>query len=145
MSAGRRAYDLLRGYVNTEWDRIHKVEDDDPAARELAESLQQPSPRIHSTSVKPEPGLSTQGPAQTPEEKCDLARRILGLEGEVGFSEVRHAYERINRRADPANFPENSPEAKQAAQIQRRVQWAYAVLSETFDCTEKRFQSLEIE
>lgn len=146
MSLGQRAYDLLRGYVNTEWDRIHRAEDDDPAAKELAESLTQPSPlkssTVKSTSLIEGTGPSTQS---TPEERNDLARRILGVSGDAGFSDVRHAYERINRRADPANFPENSPEARQAAQIQKRVQWAFAVLGETFDCTEKRFQSLEIE
>jgi hypothetical protein len=140
MSLGRRAYDLLRGYVNTEWDRIHEVEDD-PASLELAQSLANPSPKPAGEQPKPEPGPI----AQTQEERADLARRILGVETAAGFSEIRHAYDRINRRADPANFPLGSPEAVQAAQIQRRVQWAYAILTETMDVTEKRFRSLEIE
>ena len=144
MSTGRRAYDLLRGYVNTEWDRIHRVEDD-PASKELAESLLKPNP-IKSTSTPKGETTTEPGPsAQSPEERCDLARRILGVEGTTKYIEVRRAYERINRRADPSRFPDGTPESRQAAQIQKRVQWAYAVLCETFDTTEKRFQSLEIE
>jgi hypothetical protein len=139
MSMGRRAYDLLRGYVNTEWDRIHQVEDD-PATQELMQSLADPTPK-KATESKPEPAPSP----QTQEDRGELARKILGVESTAGFSEIRHTFERINRRADPSNFPAGSPEASQASQIQRRVQWAYAILTETMDGTEIRFRSLEIE
>jgi hypothetical protein len=35
-------------------------------------------------------------------------------------------------------------EAAQAIEIQRRVQWAYGVLTEGMDATERRFRTLEI-
>jgi predicted S18 family serine protease len=138
MSLGRRAYDILRGTLNAEWDRIHQVIDD-PASNELAESLTNPSPKfVAQPEAKPQE-------AQTPESKAELARKILGVAETASFQDIRQAFERINKRADPSNFPAETPESAQAAQIQRRVQWAYAVLTETMDVTEKRFRSLEIE
>ncbi len=140
MSLGRRAYDLLRGHLNNEWDRIHQVFDD-PATQELADSLSEPVAKSR-TEVQAQNASPV---IQTPEEKIELARRILGVPTTASFTDIRHAYERINRRADPSNFPAGTPEADQAAQIQRRVQWAYTLLTESMDGTEKRFRSLEIE
>jgi hypothetical protein len=57
---------------------------------------------------------------------------------------VRKAFARFNKRSDPANFPAGSAEATQATEIQKRVHWAFGVLTENMDATEKRFKSLEI-
>jgi hypothetical protein len=135
MSTGRRAYDLLRGYVNSEWDRIRGVEDD-AATQELAEGLENPTLR--------RPTDPTREPISEPADRMALARKILGVPEGATFAQVRTAFERINRRADPSNFPAGSPEATQASEIQRRVQWAYGVLTDGMDTTEKRFRSLEI-
>lgn len=138
MSFGRRTYDLLRGYVNSEWDRMHEIELTD-AERELAEAIAKPSPR-KTSAPRSEPVAEA-----VVADKEDRARRILGLDANAPFEEVRHCFEKLNRRSDPANFPEGSEERSRAADIQVRVQWAYQVLTENVDVTEKRFRSLEIE
>ncbi len=138
MSVPRRAYDLLRGYIGREYERIQGA-DRDHAARELSEALQNPAPAA--TGAKPVP----QPEPLTPLDRRTRACLILGISTEADFTLIRATYQRLNRRSDPANFPPNSPEAMQASQIQRRVQEAYRVLAEQADATEVRFKSLEIE
>lgn len=129
MSSARRAYDLLRAYVQREWDRIHPLEYEE-ALREL-KAPSPPPPREERPSTHEDPRV--------------LARRILGVSEEAGFEEVRKAFERLDRRSDPAKFPAGSPEREKAAEIRRKVHWAYRVLSENVPPVEKRFKSLEIE
>ena len=136
MSTGRRAYDVLRGYVNQEWERIRGVDDKD-AITELDEAGTVSSIRIE-RSVTVEQQIYTTDPQ-------DWARRILGVTANADFSEIRKSFEKLNTRADPSKFQAGSPEAKQASDIQRRVQQAYAILAEGVDTTEKRFKSLEID
>lgn len=130
MSEVRRAYDLLRAYVTREWDRIRGVEDEDNEARR---ELEDSSPQTSSTA---EP---------RPENPQAFARSILGVGENASFAEIRRAFDRLSRRSDPSNFPPGSPEGKQAAEILRRVNWAYRTLSESVDAVEKRFSSLEID
>jgi hypothetical protein len=136
VSVPRRAYDLLRGYIGREYERIQGA-DRDHASRELSEALQNP--------IKP--GTTPQQPdnIQPPLDRRERACLILGISTDSDFTTIRTAYQRLNRRSDPANFPPSSPEAAQAGQIQRRVQEAYRVLAEQADATEVRFKSLEIE
>lgn len=135
MSTGRRAYDILRGYVNREWDRIKGV-DFDPAERELQEALDNPMPR---------PTQPTAEPAEVATmDRQLLASKILGVPINAPFADIQKAFDRLNKRSDASNFPSGSPEVAQAIEIQRRVQWAYGVLTEGMDLTEKRFRSLEI-
>lgn len=132
MSMGKRAYDLLRGYVHREWERIQDVERD-YAERELEEAIERPYP----VSGPPTPAL---------EEDRELrAAKLLGVSLNSPFEEVRKAFERLNKRSDPSNFPAGSREAVEAGEIQKRVHWAYAVLTERVDVIEKRFRSLEID
>ncbi len=43
MNEGRRAYDLLRGYIGQEWERIRGVPGvEDPAERELNDAVEGP-------------------------------------------------------------------------------------------------------
>lgn len=131
MSMGRRAYDILRGYVGREWERIMNVEEE--VARK---ELETPPPR---------PSAATKAVAEVPPADREAhARMVLGVTPSASFSEVRKAFERLNKRSDPANFPPASAEATQAAEIQKRVHWAFDVLTEGMDATEKRFKSLEI-
>jgi hypothetical protein len=137
MSTGRRAYDILRGYVNHEWERIKGVEMSD-AERELYESLD------------PTTAAATPVPASAPVAHntvldASKAREILGVGPDATLAEIRASFDRITKRSDPANFPPDSPEAKQAATIHQRVHRAYAILTEGMDATEKRFRSLEID
>jgi preprotein translocase subunit Sec63 len=136
MSTGRRAYDMLRGYVNQEWERIRGVDDKDAEA-ELRDSMSINSIQIERTEVITR--------AATPEETRAWAMKILGISEASEFTEIRKAFERLNTRSDPANFPAGSPEAKQAGEIQAKVRQAYSLLTDEIDSTEKRFKSLEID
>lgn len=134
MSVGRRAYDLMRGYVNREWDRIKGVEFES-AERELQDALERPTERK----------LDVSGMSETVVVDRQLtASKILGVPINAPYADIHRAFEKLKKRSDASNFPSGSPEAAQAIEIQRRVQWAYGVLTEGMDVTEKRFRSLEI-
>jgi hypothetical protein len=135
MGTAQRAYDILRGYVNREWDRISGGESTS-AQRELDEAMA-------TAPLPPTPAESTQ--STPPQTMQDRARSILGLAPEAAFGEIRKAFERLNKRSDPRNFPPGSVEAIKAAEIQKQIHWAYGTLTEGMDNTEKRFRSLEIE
>jgi len=138
LSIGRRAYDLLRGYVNTEWERIQDVE------WRLAEKelrIPPPAPKPAPQEVPSQPEMA----AQPPEDRRERACRILGLEQNCSFDDIRKCFTRLNKRSDPANFPDNSAEQVKAIEIHRKVNWAYAVLTEDMDRTERRFRTLELE
>ena len=136
MSTGKRAYDLLRAYVNQEWDRIHGIEQND-AIRELDEALDASSPNY---KITPRPKV------EIPKEDAETyARQVLGVPANADFETIRHAFEKLCKRSDPARFPVGSSEARQAADIQKRIYWAYNLLTANVDETEMRFRSLEIE
>lgn len=135
MSTAKRAYDILRGYVNQEWDRIKGYSLDDDAERELNDSLSGP---VVTRAAQPETPPAPTGDPVT-------ARQVLGVSEGASFSEIRAAFDRIVKRTDPANFPPGSSEAAHAESIHRRVHRAYAILTEGMDATEKRFRTLEIE
>jgi len=139
MSTGRRAYDILRGWVNHEWDRIREVERD-LAEDELRHSMEVPMP---SRSVTRE--MTEAEVAAAKEDAKAHARKLLGLENGATFEEIRKAFDRLNQRSDPAKYPNGSAEQKQAAEIQTRIHWAYTQLTDGVDSIEKRFRSLEIE
>ncbi|HWA82947.1 MAG TPA: J domain-containing protein [Fimbriimonadaceae bacterium] len=148
MGTARRAYDLLRGYVNREYDRIRGVDLDD-AERELNDSMQGYMPPKKASST-PSPSSTSQptpqvDPAQIAATREERARRILGVGPEATFDDIRRAFERLSKRGDPNRFPNNSVEREHAATIQKSVQWAYGVLTANIDSVEKRFRSLEIE
>lgn len=140
MSEIRRTYDLLRGYVNREWDRIRSIEWQS-AWQELEASVRGPEPPAGSALVEP---------MQTPDlpEGVDLdevARNILGVRADAEFEAVRDAFRRLHKRSDPSAFPAGSQEATNALRIQQRVNWAYARLTAGTSPTAKRFRSLEID
>ncbi len=134
MNEAKRAYDILRGYVNTEWDRIRGVDWND-AWRELQTSTTPPpSPTARLQDVS--------APIQTPEE---TARVILGVTVDDDFEVIRRAFETLNRRTQPAQFAAGSSEEHAAANLQTRIHWAYNLLTNSVPSSEKRFKSLEIE
>ncbi|CAN5529400.1 hypothetical protein BH11ARM1_BH11ARM1_15040 [soil metagenome] len=134
MSTGRRAYDLLRGYVNNEFERLQRM-DDASAEQELNESLEMPTP---TGRTNPNSEVIT----LTQEEK---ARQVLGVSTSATFEEIKKAFDKLCERSDPAKFPSGSAEADQATEIRSRIYRAYRILSDKFDPTETRFKSLEIE
>jgi hypothetical protein len=134
MSSTKRAYNLLRGYVNREWERIRG---EDAAWSELDE--------IGRPDVAGQPVSESTAREVAKANDRELAQKVLGVPANADFDAVRAAFIRLNRRADPGNFPPGSSEAQHAADIQKRVQWAYSLLSEGIDSTEKRFKSLEID
>lgn len=141
MSEAKRAYNLLRGYVNREWDRIKGLE----LAKAL-EELDQPS---HEEPTAKEGGEPQEEVTKIiiPEgmDVKEAARKILGVDEKASFDQIRHAFEKLNRRSQPGQFPTGSEEAKSAIHLQRRVQWAYSILTVETSDSEKRFRSLEIE
>lgn len=139
MSSGRRAYNVLRGYINREWDRIQGV-DQDSAWRELNDMV---GGKNAETAAREEV-ISSATPQATPQDRETHARQLLGVGADASFDEIRKTFERLSKRSDPKNFPDGSEEAKQAAEIQKKVNWAFLVLTERMDATEKRFKSLEI-
>ncbi len=141
MSEGKRAYDILRGYVGREWDRISGV-DYESAEKELEDALK--SPRPHRPSEEVEEYIVTTREL-TDAEKPAYARKLLGVPENSKFVDIRKKYIELSDRADPKRFPVDSKEREQAALIQRRVAWAYQILTENLDGTEKRFRSLEID
>src|SRR3954469_14520675 len=119
MSTGKRAYDVLRGYVNREWERIHGVELSD-AERELSDAMDAPSPR-------PAPKAESPVVAASTFSDKEWACQVMGVGNEATFADIRKSFDRIIKRTDPANFPEGSAEAKQAEEIHRRVHRAYSI------------------
>lgn len=140
MREAKRAYNVLRAFVNQEFDRIKSV-DVMEAWRELDET----------------PGQSTESSAQSVSELTQVnaeananeleatARTILNVTAKATFDEIRKAYERISRRVQPEQFTEGTPEAQQAGELLRKATWAYQYLTKDISPAERRFRSLEIE
>lgn len=132
MSEIRRAYNLMRGYVQREYDRIQSL-DRSQALEELD------APGIPSRR-KPDPVADTPVVLD-----AELARSYLGVSGDAGFEEIRAKYEELVSRSQPSHFETGTAEHSQAIAIQRRIHRAYTILTEDVSITEKRFRSLEID
>lgn len=140
MSDFKRAYDMLRGYVNREWDRIRSVEWS-TAWQELETAIRPEAP-ARDADAPAEPAAPEVQPGLDLDE---VARNILGVAADADFEKVRAAFRRLHKRSDPSAFPAGSVEAHNAARIQQRVNWAYVRLTAGTSETERRFRSLEID
>ncbi len=140
MNAAQRAYNILRGYVVKEWERIQDIERD-LAENELGEAMRNPLKVAPASSRQPD---DTEVYERAADPKA-VARRMLGVPPDATFETIRKTFERLSLRSDPKNFPSGSSEQRQAGQILKRVHWAYATLTDEIDNTQKRFRSLEIE
>ncbi len=136
MSEFDRAYNLLRGYIGREWDRLADI-DRSEAAQELDDSVP-----VHPKYTQPDGATVYEKPA--PAMDAELARRILGVEPSASYEEIERAYVRLQKRSDPSRFDPASVEFRWAVDINRRIHKAYSLLTEEMSVTEKRFGSLEI-
>lgn len=136
MNEARRLYNLMRGYVNQEWERLQNLERS-AALDELNEAV---PPSNHSGAPSPAPSA----PAEpvNPEVK---ARQILGVKEDADFTDIRRAYEKLNKRTAPGTFTEGTDEARHSEEIRKKVQWAYQTLTKETPDLEKRFGSLELD
>lgn len=139
MREAKRAYNVLRAFVNQEFDRIKSV-DVMEAWRELDETPGQSA----DSSVKSTESTQVNAEA-TANELEATARTILNVTAKATFDEIRKAYERISRRVQPEQFTEGTPEAQQAGELLRKATWAYQFLTKDISPAERRFRSLEIE
>lgn len=71
--------------------------------------------------------------------------QLLGVENGADFVTVQSAYKKLAARCDPARFPADSDEAKQAATLRERLDASYKVLREALDFTARRFDLLEFD
>lgn len=142
MESARRAYDILRGYIGQEWERISAptAGDRPQTSEELARAAFE-----REMAKLPQPPPAAVPPAVAKALTPEAARTILGAEPGESFGAVKRRYDRLIERADPDRFPKGSEEARQAANIRTRVNAAFAVLREAADPTDRRFGSLEIE
>lgn len=144
MNEASRAYNLLRAYVNREWDRVKGI-DASAAWRELEESLNGPTLRSDSSATTTCASTTPNLDAASPEDLAATARKILDVGDDADYETIRKAYEKINRRTQPGTFEEGSPEEEHASVLLRQATWAYQTLTKDVSATVKRFRSLEFE
>ena len=133
MSSGRRAYDIVRGYVNHGWDRVAGM--DDQAEAELRAALENPLPP------------TTPAAPATPPMTVDVARRLLGVEEGATARQVERAYDELMKAIDPARFTADAQAAARAKELGSRLRMAreLARASAKSDPISDRFSGLEIE
>ena len=134
MNEVKRAYDMLRGYVGREYDRVVAREHDEAYAE-----LYQPSTSVASVESP------TPMPTPTVADPKAEARRILGVLPTDAIEAIDAAYHQLLDRSDPKKFEADSEMQVKAQEIQVKIRWAYGVLTEELDSPSKRFRSLEIE
>jgi len=134
MSDFQRAVNLVKGYVNREWERINAVE-----LRDAREELDQiPNyPRASGQTAPEEPTVIVRDASH--------ARRILGVGEGATYDEIKIAYEKLSEMSKVDQFTTGTVEHSRAVRIQRSIHTAYTTLIEEFSTTERRFKSLEID
>ena|SRR5579862_8662692 len=139
MSTARRAYDILRGYVNHGWDQIQGGQESD-AERELREAVERPySPPAPQTDDQPRPRtMSTAVSLET-------ARRLLDVGPDATSKQISAAHQNIRKAVDPTRFPAGSDARARADHLLRLIDASQRVLTENVDPTIRRFEGLEIE
>ena len=132
MSTGRRAYDIVRGYVNHGWDRVSSL--DDQAEAELRAAMENPTPPT--PSAPPPPPMTV-----------DVARRLLGVEPAASTRQVEKAYADLVKAVDPSRFNADPQAAARAKELGSRLRMALelARANAKSDPLSDRFSGLEIE
>ena len=132
MNEVKRAYDMLRGYVGREYDRVVTRDRDDAFAE-----LYQPSAPVESP-------VDFMPPVPAVDPKTE-ARRILGVQPGDAIEVIDSSYHQLLDRSDPKKFDAGTEIQAKAQEIQTKIRWAYGVLTADLDSPSKRFRSLEIE
>lgn len=138
MSEAKRAYNILRGFVNQEWERVKGLDLAD-AWRELNETP------AEAAEKQTQPVNTTISSGLEPNELEATARTVLNVTAKATFDEIRKSYEKISRRVQPQNFESGSQEAQQAQELLRKATWAYQYLTKDMSPAERRFRSLELD
>lgn len=125
---------MLRSYVGREFERLQDLDE----ARAREEMMRSADPAFNGTTTPATP------PQRNVREEKENACKVLGVAEGASYDEIYKAFVRLNKRSDPANFPEGSPERAQALDVHKKVHQAFSLLTEGMDATEKRFRSLEI-
>ena len=141
----------------------HKSRGNDVAKRELDDAIAAPTaydsrpsempsrprtPEQIATGGRTEFAPQSSRPATQPVHGSDplpFHYQLLGVENGADFVTVQGAYKKLAARCDPARFPANSDEAKQAATLRERLDASYKVLREALDFTARRFDLLEFD
>ena len=132
MSTGRRAYDIVRGYVNHGWDRVAGV--DAEAEAELRTAMENPAPPTPSAPLPPPMTVET-------------ARRLLGVEEGTSARGVEKAYDDLMKAISPERFTADVQALARAKELGSRLRMAreLARASAKSDPITDRFSGLEIE
>lgn len=136
MSLGRRAYNIARGVLGREWDRVEAVFQGSAEA-ELNQAMNDPS---YSVQARPTPPPIPRQAPLTPE----LARKVLGVSDQATFAEIRNTYQKLLVEIDPEKFPSDLALRSRASQMRETLKAAYLVLMEGQDETDVRFGSLDL-
>jgi hypothetical protein len=137
MSSSRRAYDILRGYVNNGWERIQGGEENS-AERELREALEQPNPSTP-------PYQANERPQLVSTLSVESARRLLDVPAEATSKQIKEAREKIRATVDPSRFPSGSAARERATHLLKMIDGAERVLIDNLDPTIRRFENLQVE
>jgi hypothetical protein len=140
MSEARRAYDILRGYVNYGWDHVAHREESD-AEQELRTAI--------ATTIEPSPvPVPSYTSSVIPSESAitlDQARKLFEVSVHATSQQITQAYDELRMVADPSRFSEGSSAFHRARLLMRRLDAARNLLMENIDPTVRRFERLEIE
>jgi len=139
MSEFKRATDIFTAFTQHHIERIRGLEDA-KAREELG------TPTLSTSKNKEQNSVS--GSIEKPRITvfdADHARKILQVNPEATFEEIRKSYEKFLVESDPLNFDPKSPEYNRRIMIQKVVHRAYIMLTEEYSITVKRFQSLELD
>ncbi len=140
MSTGRRAYDIVRGYVNHGWDRLTSI--DDAAEAELREAMQPTMP-----PAPPSAGNVPEAAPKPPPMSVDIARRLLCVQETASGRQIQKAYDELAKAIDPSRFDADPQAAARAKELGSRLRMALglAKLHAKEDPLGDRFSGLEID
>jgi len=132
MNEVKRAYDMLRGYVGREYDRV------------VSQDRENAYAELYQPSAPAESPVELLPPVPAVDPKTE-ARRILGVQPGDAIEVIDISYHQLLDRSDPKKFDAGTEIQAKAQEIQAIIRWAYGILTDDLDSPSKRFRSLEIE